>query len=276
VVGIQAEIESRNFALHQMAEQRAQEVMDIQDVAVFTLAKVAESRDEDTGAHLYRMRAYAQLLAEELARGGPYAEQIDRRFLEDIYRSTPLHDIGKVGIRDDILLKPGRLTAEEFEVMKQHTIIGADVLDEAVSRSKGGGFLAMAALIARYHHERFNGKGYPVGLIGQAIPLPARIVALADVYDALTSVRPYKPAYSPSHARSMIEVECGHHFDPVVVAAFHKQFANFLAVQAEAVDDSLRLPESRPAVLPTSLPAMSSSLLDGEAGWQLSSPSGQI
>jgi putative two-component system response regulator len=183
------------------------------------------------------MRAYSQILAEELAREGPYADQISGQFLDDLYRSSPMHDIGKVGIRDEILLKPGRLTPAEFETMQQHSVIGANILDQAVARLRGGGFLAMAALIARFHHERFDGTGYPAGLVGQEIPLPARIVAVADVYDALTSVRPYKPAYPTNEAKSIIRRDSGRHFDPVIVEVFCQRFDDFLRAQEEAVDD---------------------------------------
>ena len=192
------------------------------------MAKVAESRDQETGGHVLRMREYSQILAEQLHSHGPYADQIDRQFLDDLYRSSPLHDIGKVGIRDEILLKPGKLTPQEFVLMRQHTTIGANILDQAVMGARGGGFLTMAALIARFHHERFDGTGYPAGLRGRTIPLPARIVALADVYDALTSARPYKRAFSPQQSRAMIAAESGRHFDPVIVEAFENSFPRFL------------------------------------------------
>ena len=234
---IRAEIESHNSNLRGLTAQHAQEIVAIQDAAVFTLAKVAESRDQETGGHLVRMRDYSHILAEELAQDGRYADQISGQFLQDLYRSSPLHDIGKVGIRDEILLKPGRLTPEEFETMQQHTVIGANILDQAVARLRGGGFLAMAALIARFHHERFDGAGYPAGLVAQEIPLPARIVAVADVYDALTSVRPYKPAYPTDEAESIIRRDSGRHFDPVIVEAFCRRFDDILRTQEEAVDD---------------------------------------
>ncbi len=237
VSAIRAEIESRNCQLRALAEQHARDVVAVQDTAVFTLAKVAESRDQETGGHLTRMRAYSQILGEELAQEGPYADQISRQFLDDLYRSSPLHDIGKVGIRDEILLKPARLTPREFEVMQQHTVIGGNILDQAVARLRGGGFLAMAALVARFHHERFDGGGYPAGLGGQEIPLPARIVAVADVYDALTSVRPYKPAHPANEAKSIIRHDSGHHFDPPIVDAFCRRFDDFLRAQEEAADD---------------------------------------
>jgi putative two-component system response regulator len=212
---------------------RAAEIAATRDVAVFALAKLAESRDPETGEHLERLRSYTQILAEELSVRGPYCRQIDEHFLEDLYRSSPLHDIGKVGIPDAILRKPGRLTAAEFEVMKQHTTIGAEALEQAMQLTGCGGFLAMAVDIARYHHERFDGTGYPSGLKGLAIPLPARIVALADVYDALTSVRVYKEAYPPEQARAMILEQEGRHFDPAVVEAFRSRFADFLEVRAQ-------------------------------------------
>ena len=214
------ELESHLADVRQLADERTYEIIDTQDIAVFMLAKVAESRDEDTGQHLPRMRSYSQILAEYLGRKGPYTALVDQRFRDDLFRSSPLHDIGKVAITDAILLKPGPLTPDEFEIMKRHAISGANVLDEAVFRSQSGGFLAMAATIARFHHEKFDGSGYPAGLVGQEIPLPARIVAVADVFDALTSVRPYKPAYSTELATEIILKESGRHFDPAIVEAF--------------------------------------------------------
>ena len=170
----------------------AQFMAHVHDVTVAALTKVAELRDTETGEHLARMRSYTQIVAEELSCRGPYTEQIDEQFLEDIYRASPLHDIGKVGISDAILLKPAKLTPEEFETMKQHTTIGANILDHVAFGAPDASFLSMAATVARYHHERFDGSGYPAGLRGTEIPLPARIVALADAYDAITSARPYK------------------------------------------------------------------------------------
>jgi response regulator RpfG family c-di-GMP phosphodiesterase len=225
-----AKIQQFNTELEQLVQQLTAEVVDTRDVAIFALAKLAESRDPETGEHLDRIRNYSRLLAEELGREGPYADLIDQEFIEDIYRSSPLHDIGKVGIPDAILLKPGRLTREEFQTMKGHSAIGAEALRQAVERSTCGGFLSMAIDIARYHHERFNGSGYPDGLAGPDIPLSARIVALADVYDALTSARVYKAAYDPDVAKNMIEAEEGEHFDPAVVEAFRARYDDFARV----------------------------------------------
>ncbi len=238
VAGLRSEIDSHVTDLKQLAEHRTQEIVATQDVTVFTLARVAESRDETTGQHLQRMRSYSQILAEHLSLKGPYRDQIDRDFLDDLYRSSPLHDIGKVAVSDAILLKPGLLTREEFETIKMHTVAGANILDEAVYRSHSGGFLAMAAVIARFHHERFDGSGYPAGLAGQRIPLPARIVAVADVFDALTSSRPYKPAYGTDTAREIIEDESGKHFDPAIVCAFQECYDELVRVRAENKDET--------------------------------------
>ncbi len=217
--------------LEQTVADRAQDIVDTRDVAVFALAQLAESRDPETGQHLERIRAYCRILAEQLRKEGPYTSLIDEQFVEDIYRSSPLHDIGKVGIPDAILLKPDRLSEREFAILKRHTVIGAGALERAAAHSGCGGFLQMAADIARYHHERFDGTGYPAGLRGFEIPLAARIVAVADVYDALTSVRVYKSAYDPEVAQLMIEQQSGKHFDPAVVEAFQARAHEFLELQ---------------------------------------------
>ena len=188
--------------------------------AIFGLARLAECRDDDTGAHLNRIRSYTSLLVDNLADWPAFAGRISREFREDIFRSSVLHDIGKVGIPDSILLKPGRLTKEEFEVMKKHSVYGSDILAGTGKNEEGVTFLMLAREIARHHHERWDGNGYPDGLAGEAIPLAARIVALADVYDALTSTRVYKAAYSHDEARRLITNERGGQFDPQVVDAF--------------------------------------------------------
>lgn len=243
---LQCELDDHHLQLKQRAAEWTAQITAVQDVTVFTLAKVAESRDNETGEHVARLREYAQILAKELSREGPYASQIDDAFLADLYRSSPLHDIGKVGIPDSILLKPGRLTEEEFEIMKRHTSIGGNILQDAVLQLNHSGFLAMAALIAHFHHERWDGLGYPAGLVAEEIPLAARIVAVADVYDALTSKRPYKEAWTPARAREMIDAKAGTQFDPVIVAAFDRCL--------DAFDEVRRMHESR---TPLTLGAMS-------------------
>ncbi len=215
--------------LDKLVKERTTQISETRDIAVFVLASLAESRDPETGEHLERIRSYSHILAEEL-KNSAYSEWIDDKFLENLYRSSPLHDIGKIGIPDNILLKPGTLTDEEFEIMKQHSIIGADALGSTIRTSIGESFLEMAADIAKYHHERYDGGGYPEGLKEQEIPLSARIVALADVYDALTSSRVYKLAFRPELAFTMIKEERGRHFDPLVVDAFVNRFDDFLQV----------------------------------------------
>jgi response regulator RpfG family c-di-GMP phosphodiesterase len=230
---LERQVRKHVASLEGTVADRTHEVIATRDLSVFALAKLAESRDPETGEHLERMRGYSQLLAEQLSREGPYTHLIDEQFLSDLYRSSPLHDIGKVGIPDAILLKPGKLTPDEYEIMKRHAEIGAETLETAIRHSSHGSFLQMATEIARHHHERFDGTGYPAGLKGDAIPLSARIVALADVYDALTTVRVYKAAFEPELAREMIEVEEGRHFDPVVVEAFRVCYDDFRQLQAK-------------------------------------------
>jgi putative two-component system response regulator len=159
-----------------------------------------------------------------------YFGVIDDKFLTNLRQSSPLHDIGKVSISDSILLKPGSLTPDEYCEMKAHSVIGSDILQDVVASRHEATFLKMATVVARYHHERFDGSGYPDGLVGKEIPLAARIVALADVYDALVSERPYKDPYSPEDARDMIAAQSGAQFDPDVVDAFLRRFDDFLDV----------------------------------------------
>jgi putative two-component system response regulator len=194
--------------------------LETRDVAIFALARLAESRDVETGAHLERVMHYSRILAQQLPAIGRYVDEIDPEFVRLIYSTSPLHDIGKVGIPDGVLLKPGRLDDREFEVMKTHASIGAATLDAALRQFPTAKFLRMARDIAATHHERWDGQGYPAGLTGQDIPLCGRIVALADVYDALTSKRVYKNAFAHDVAKGIIVKEAGTHFDPAVVEAF--------------------------------------------------------
>jgi putative two-component system response regulator len=217
-----ARIQEFNLSLEHLVQQRMNEILATRDVAIFALAKLAESRDPETGEHINRMRHYSLTLAQQLRRTSPYAERIDEQFPQDLFRSSPLHDIGKVGIPDAILLKPTKLTWEEFEVMKTHTTIGANALREAARHGQCGSFLEMAIDVARHHHERFDGMGYPDGLSEEEIPLCARIVSLADVFDAMTTRRIYKSACDPEVATRIIEESSGTHFDPVI--AQHDEF----------------------------------------------------
>jgi len=190
------------------------------DIVIFALAKLAESRDEDTGNHLERVRFYSRAVAEKIYEREDHPKELDRLLIENIFLTSPLHDIGKVAIPDYVLLKPGRLNDNEFSIMKSHAEIGYKTLNEAIQKAPRANYLRVAAQIARYHHEQYNGSGYPKGLKGDKIPLAARIFAIADVYDALVSRRPYKEAFTHDRAISIIKDGNGNHFDPMVVEAF--------------------------------------------------------
>jgi putative two-component system response regulator len=216
-------------------------------ITIFTLAKLAESRDPETGLHLDRIREYSKILGVNLARQDKYRDILPFSEIENIYYTSVLHDIGKVGIPDTILLKPGPLDPNEFDVMKTHTIIGGKTLGQALAEYPEARFLEVARNIAFWHHERFDGSGYPHGLAGEDIPLSARIVALADVYDALASKRPYKKAYPHAAAREIILEKRDRHFDPDIVDAF-------IESDAEFADISARLAAVEPADTPAPAP----------------------
>jgi putative two-component system response regulator len=215
--------------------------LETRDMTIFMLAKLAESRDPETGEHLERVRSYCRVIAKHLQDNPAFCQQADDEFVELIYQTSPLHDIGKVAIPDCILLKPGRLTTEEFEIMKTHTVHGAATIEAALDKYPGTPFLKMARDIALGHHERYDGRGYPQNLAGDTIPLSARIMAVADVYDALTSRRVYKEAFSHDKAKSMIVEETGTHFDRVMVDAFlvHEQQFITIREQFAETDDVL-------------------------------------
>jgi putative two-component system response regulator len=211
----------------------AKQSLAAQDVTLYALAYIADSSDSTTGNHLHRTNQYAKLLAQELAEHGAYAPSIDEKFIEDLGRACPLHDLGKMAVSDAILQKPCRLTPDEFEEMKNHVHIGAEALKRTRDRVGMGTFLDMAIDIALYHHERFDGTGYCAGLQGEEIPLAARIVSLAEVFDAMTSRLAYKPPFNPHNARKFIARESGMQFDPVVVDAFQARFDDFLGVKSQ-------------------------------------------
>jgi PAS domain S-box-containing protein len=208
-----------------------------QATAMKSLAKLAEFRDKETGNHLQRICSYMKLIAEELYERQPYSFTVGPHYADDIYLSGMLHDIGKVAIPDTILLKPASLDAREWEMMKKHSQFGWSILHEADQELGEQSFLTLASRIALYHHERYDGTGYPHGLSGEDIPLSARIAAVADVYDALTSDRPYKSAWSHRAALREIESERGRHFDPVLVDIVLEVQDKFLAVQTESADE---------------------------------------
>lgn len=214
------------------------EIIGHRDVAMFGWAKIAEYRDPETGGHLKRIQEYTYTLAKKLASASPYRELMDSDFTFNIYAASPLHDIGKVGIIDDILLKPGRLTPEEFEIMKTHAEKGGEILAEANQRLGGSHLIAMARDIALCHHEKWDGSGYPKGLKGGEIPLCARIMTLADVYDALISKRVYKEAVEHEDVLEIILESSESHFDPVVVKAFAEISEKFATIKERFKEQS--------------------------------------
>ncbi len=232
---------------NRLQEKVIQSLKDVQNARsgiILGLAKLAEYRDTDTGAHLERMREFARVLAMELRHIPRYREHITDSYIEDIYFSSPLHDIGKVGVPDNILCKRGTLTPEERRTMERHAEIGGQVIRAVEERVGHQSFLRVAMQVAECHHEKWDGTGYPKGLKGEEIPLAARIVALADVYDALTSRRIYKPAFSHEKSREIIIQDSGVHFDPDVVNAFLEQEEQFQQIRAEFHDDAgVLLPE---------------------------------
>lgn len=210
----------------------AQSFFEIHDNTVFALAKLAAIRDYGTGYHLERTREYATLLARELHPEGDFARLM--------YRVGPLHDIGKTGVRDAILLKEGALTEEEYETVKLHTVIGAEAIEQIIGVHKlSRGYLKMAREIALHHHEKYDGSGYPMGLQGEDIPLAARIFAVADVYDVITTARPYKGGFSHAEAVDRIKAGAGKHFCPAVVAAFMRIHEEFDAIRHKYKDQTV-------------------------------------
>ena len=212
-----------------------QKITDSQIEQIFSLAQSAQSKDDDSGKHLERIKKYCVVLAKELTKP-VYKQTITPEFIKNIELASPLHDIGKVGIPDEIVLKPDKLTDEEFEQMKQHTIIGYDMLKDVYEQFDGNNFIKMAMNIARYHHERYDGLGYPDGLKKQEIPLEARIMAVADVYDALRCQKPYHD--SLSHEKSFEVIKGGRElqFDYLIVKALKKVHRDFEKIWDELPD----------------------------------------
>ena len=224
-------LQGENSVLEAEVARRMAENEQIQRVTIRALAHLAETRDPETGDHILRTQTYMRLLAEALQDHPRFSAVLDRGTIELLVRSAPLHDIGKVGIPDRILLKPGKLDADEWEIMKTHSRLGAEALEQAerdIDRPLP--FLTIAKQITRSHHERWDGSGYPDGLVGDAIPVVARLMALADVFDALVTPRIYKKAYTFEQARELIARERGSHFDPDVVDAFERLYSDFVAV----------------------------------------------
>jgi len=214
-------LEMQNDVLEQQVQARTRQLAALQDAIIIAMASLAETRDNDTGHHIRRTQAYVRELARYMQNSDKYSKVLTNDFIETLYKTAPLHDIGKVGVPDHILLKPGRLTPEEFEEMKRHTVYGRDTIMAAeATMPSPETFLHAARDLVCYHHEKWDGTGYPEGLAGENIPLPARLMAIADVYDALIAKRVYKDAMPHEQAVKIIEEGSGTHFDPDVVAAF--------------------------------------------------------
>jgi len=230
-------LRDQNRTLEVLVTERTQELAITQDVTILCMAGLAEARDNETGNHIRRTQHYVKLLANTLRKNPRFADDLNEQAIELLFKSAPLHDIGKVGIPDRILLKPGRLDAAEFEIMKTHTTLGRDAIagaEQALLAStgnhSGSSFLGYAREIAYSHQEKWDGSGYPQGLSGTEIPLSARLMAVADVYDALISKRVYKPAFSHEEAVRIITEGKGQHFDPDVVTAFEQVLDEFLTI----------------------------------------------
>lgn len=211
---------NRNSFLNQEVDRKVSELLDAQMAVIFALAKLAEYRDDDTHTHLDRVQRYCRILLLELIRKMKDSTEITHEYINLVSEASILHDIGKVGIPDSILLKPAKLTSDEFEIMKTHTLIGAQTLRQIWSRFKGNRFLEIGIEIANFHHEKWDGSGYPTGCEKEKIPLSARVVAIADVYDALRSRRVYKSALPHEQVVDMIKQLKGTHFDPMLVDVF--------------------------------------------------------
>ena len=226
-----------NRFLQEEVGRRTLEVQRVQDVTIMAMASLAETRDNETGMHIRRTQNYVKILAEQLLRDSPYSDQLDELTIDLLFKSAPLHDIGKVGIPDNILLKPDKLTSAEFETMKQHAVLGARIIASAEEGLESpSSFLRFAREIAHHHHENWDGSGYPDRLAGEEIPLSARLMAVADVYDALISRRCYKPPMTHTEACSLIIEQCGRKFDPVVIAMFRQLGDQFALIAREYSD----------------------------------------
>ncbi len=235
-------LRDNNVFLQQEVANRTREIQAIQDVTILAMASLAETRDADTGNHIRRTQHYVKVLAEHLSQLPQFQQVLTADVIELLFKSAPLHDIGKVGIPDRILLKPGPFEGNEFEIMKTHTTLGWNAIAYA-EKALGTpvAFLHLAKEIALYHQEKWDGSGYPHGLVAEAIPLSARLMALADVYDALISRRVYKEGMPHQQARQIIIAGAGQHFDPVVVAAFQAVEQQFIQIAERFADSDAEL-----------------------------------
>ncbi len=231
------ELHAYRSNLERLVEERSREAELLKDVIIEAMGELAEYRDPETGSHIHRTRAYVQLLAETLVGKGQYHDILTPDYIVLLWKSAPLHDIGKVAIRDSILLKPGKLTPEEFDEMKMHTLYGEEVIANLEQMAgQPTSFLSCAKQIAGSHHEKYDGSGYPRGINGTDIPLAGRIMAIADVYDALISKRVYKNSMSHQEAMDIMIEGKGSHFDPLLIEAFIEVEPMFSQIAANNAD----------------------------------------
>jgi putative two-component system response regulator len=224
------ELERYNTSLKAMVTQKTQQVAALQNAVLSSMAEMLEVRDSTTGKHVIRTQKYLELLVHQLVEDHLYEDEIAGWDLYFLFPSAQLHDVGKIAISDAILNKPGKLTAEEFDEMKKHTTAGVDALEKIEQKTEEHAFLSYARIIAGTHHEKWDGSGYPRGLMGNRIPLQGRLMAIADVYDALISPRPYKPPLSFGEAERLIGQGRGNCFEPALVDTFHKVAGRFTEI----------------------------------------------
>ncbi len=232
-------LEHQNDVLEKKVIKRTAELALTQEVTVQSLASLAETRDNETGGHIQRTQHYVKVLAQQLATNPRYANYLNHSIVEMLFKCAPLHDIGKVGVPDSVLLKPDRLTPQEFEEMKKHTEYGKEAFERAlklIQANSSSSFVQLAMEIAFTHHEKWDGSGYPCGISGEEIPISGRLMALADVYDALISKRVYKAPMPHSEARGIILENKGSHFDPAIVDAFMEIHTEFQKIAQKFAD----------------------------------------
>ncbi|MCL1996402.1 MAG: response regulator [Defluviitaleaceae bacterium] len=212
----------------EIIRERTKDLINLQNSLVNTLATIVETRDKNTGDHTHRVYTYTKILLKEMLDANLYAEEISAKGVDTLAKSTILHDIGKIAVPDTILNKPDKLTEEEFGVIKNHVLEGSNILQNIISRSHSADFLLESQMFAKYHHERWDGTGYPYGLKGTNIPLQGRILAIVDVFDALSTVRPYKEAVPKEKAFEIIKASGGTHFDPQITEVFYNARHKFM------------------------------------------------
>jgi len=233
-------LEDHNHKLEETVRQRTAALIETQDMTIECLASLAETRDPETGRHIIRTRKYIEILIAQLQSRSNYLADLTREQTQNIIKASILHDIGKIGVPDNILLKPGKLTRDEVDIMQRHTLYGWQALSRAVGKGTQNSFLKTAADIAYTHHEQWDGSGYPRGLVGDEIPISGRLMVIADIYDALRTQRSYKPAFSHEKAVEIITVGDGRtmpaHFDPEILAAFRASHQYFDQISKEYKD----------------------------------------